>query len=160
MSDTKRSLFVDAVIIVALVSIAVLGYLFSPLLLPKADVALAPLAGCDLNQQACRAEMPEGGAYIELAIAPQPIPVVRPLQITVALPGLPADKVEVDFAGVTMNMGVNRVTLTPAGADKFTGETTIPVCVTGRMLWRATVMVETGHQRIAAPFQFEAPVNR
>lgn len=156
MSDIKRSLFVDLAIIAALGLIAFLGYRYSPLLLPKADLTLTPTPGCDLNQQACTADM-GGGGRIELAIAPHPIPVIRPLKATVTLTGIVAGKVEVDFAGVAMDMGLNRITLASTGAGIFTGETTIPVCVTGRMAWRATVVVETDRQRIAVPFQFEAP---
>jgi hypothetical protein len=155
--NTKRSLLVDGAIILALGLIAVVGYRFSPLLLPKADVTLTPAAGCDLNQQACHADLPDGGR-IELAIAPHPIPVIRPLQATVTFTGLAPDKVELDFAGVAMDMGLNRVTLVPAGAGRYVGETTIPVCVTGRMLWRATLVAEAGRRRIAVPFQFEAPI--
>jgi hypothetical protein len=156
VSDTKRSLFVDLAIIAALGLIAFLGYRYSPLLLPKADLTLTPVPGCDLNQAACTAEM-AGGGRVELAIAPHPIPVIRPLKATVSLTGMTASKVEVDFAGVAMDMGLNRITLLPAGNGSYAGETTIPVCVTGRMLWRATVVVETDRQRIAVPFQFEAP---
>jgi hypothetical protein len=154
---TKRSLLVDGAIILALCLIAVVGYKFSPLLLPKADLTLAPAEPCDLNQQACHADLPDGGR-IELAIAPHPIPVIRPLQATVTFTGLTPDKVELDFAGVAMDMGLNRVTLTPSGAGRYVGETTIPVCVTGRMLWRATLVVEADRRRIAVPFKFEAPI--
>jgi hypothetical protein len=158
MSENQRSLFINVAIIAALVLIAVLGYAFSPLLLPKADITLVPAAGCDLNRQSCLAEMPEDRGRIELAIAPHPVPVVQPLKITVTLTNLAASQVEVDFAGVDMNMGFNRLTLVPVGTGKFTGESTIPVCVTGRMSWRATVIVTTERARIAAPFLFEAPV--
>jgi hypothetical protein len=152
----NRSILVDIAIILALALIAVVGYKYSPLLLPKADLTLTPVAGCDLNQQSCRAEMP-GGGRIELAIAPHPIPVIQPLQITVDITGIAPNKVELDFQGVVMEMGYNRMTLLPAGNGRYTGAATIPVCVTGRMQWRATVAVETASQRIAAPFQFEAP---
>jgi hypothetical protein len=153
---TKRSLFVDIAIILALGLIAYLGYKFSPLLLPKADLTLAPAEGCDLNRQACHADLP-GGGRIELAIGPQPIPVIRPLQAAVTFTGLTPDQVTLDFAGVAMDMGLNRVTLVPSADGRFVGETTIPVCVTGRMVWRATLVVEADRRRIAVPFLFEAP---
>lgn len=156
MPNSKRSLLVDIAIIAALGLIAFLGYQFSPLLLPKADLTLVPVEGCDLNQQACHADLP-GGGRIELAITPHPIPVIRPLQATVTFTGLTPEKVELDFAGVAMDMGLNRVTLVPSGAGRYVGETTIPVCVTGRMLWRATLVVEADRRRIAIPFKFEAP---
>jgi hypothetical protein len=154
--NSKRSLLVDGAIILALGLIAVIGYQFSPLLLPKADLTLTPIDACDLNQQACHVDLPDGGR-IELAIAPHPIPVIRPLQATVTFTGLTPAKVELDFAGVAMDMGLNRVTLVPSGPGRYVGETTIPVCVTGRMLWRATLIVETDRRRIAVPFKFEAP---
>lgn len=137
--------------------VAVVGYRYSPLILPKADLTLAPEAGCDLNRAACEARMPDGGR-IELAITPRPVPVVKPLRIAVRHAGLTVRQAEVDFAGATMNMGYNRQTLQAEGTDGFGGEATIPVCVTGRMVWVATLLLETDHQRISIPFTFEAPL--
>jgi len=156
MASPNRSLLVDGAIIAALALIAVVGYKYSPLLLPKADLTLTPPAGCDLNRQACAVELP-GGGRIELALAPQPIPVVKPLQVAATFTGLAPNRVEIDFQGVTMNMGYNRVMLAADGSGRYGGEATIPVCVTGRMQWRATLMVETASQRIAVPFLFDAP---
>jgi hypothetical protein len=156
--STSRSILVDVAIILALAVIAVVGYKYSPLLLPKADLTLAPAAGCDLNRQACHADMP-GGGRIELGIAAHPVPVVKPFNVTTTFSGLAPNRVEIDFQGVVMNMGLNRVTLAPAGDGRYTGEATIPVCITGRMQWRATLMVETDSMRIAVPFLFDAPVD-
>ena len=156
--SANRSLLVDLAIILALAIVAVVGYKYSPLLLPKADLTLAPVAGCVLQKQACHAEVP-GGGRIELDIAPRPIPVIRPMRVAVAISGLTANQVEIDFTGVTMNMGLNRQTLAANGNGGFTGEATIPVCITGRMAWRATLVVETDRQRIAVPFLFEAPLD-
>jgi hypothetical protein len=148
----------DLAIILALAVIAVVGYKLSPLLLPIADLTLAPAAGCDLQQQACHADLP-GGGRIELDIAPHPIPVIKPMRVDARLTGVAASKVEIDFAGVTMNMGYNRIALVAAGNGQYTGEVSIPVCVTGRMAWRATLLVESERQRIAVPFLFEAPLD-
>lgn len=137
--------------------IAVVGYKYSPLLLPKADLTLTPVADCDLNRETCHADIP-GGGRIELALAPHPIPVVRPLQVTATFSTLTPTKVEVDFQGVVMEMGFNRITLAPDGNGRYKGEATIPVCVTGRMLWRATLTIESDNKRISVPFQFEAPI--
>ena len=44
-----------------------------------------------------------------------------------------------------------------AAADgRHVGETTLPVCVTGRMVWQATVMLEVGRKNITVPFRFES----
>jgi hypothetical protein len=149
---------VDLAIILALASVAVVGYKYSPLLLAKADLTLSPAPGCDLNKTACAAELPAGGR-IELSITPQPIPLVKPLHVGVRIAGMTADKVEIDFSGLSMNMGYNRKTLIADAQGVHRGEAMLPVCVSGRMVWQATVVIETGRQRIAVPFLFEAPAS-
>jgi hypothetical protein len=151
----SKSLLVDSAMILALVLIGVIGYKLSPLLMPKADVTTNPDPGCDLHQAACTAPLPAGGK-VTFALTPRPIPVTTPLEMRVDLEGIAADKVSVDFAGVSMNMGFNRPALTAAGGGQFAGQATLPVCVTGRMTWQATVLIETGRTRLAVPFRFEA----
>ena len=151
----SKSLLVDSAMILALVLIGVIGYKLSPLLMPKADVTTNPDPGCDLHQAACTAPLPAGGK-VTFALTPRPIPVTTPLEMRVDLEGIAADKVSVDFAGVSMNMGFNRPALTAAGDGHFAGQATLPVCVTGRMTWQATVLIETGSTRLAVPFRFEA----
>jgi hypothetical protein len=151
-SRAPGSSLVTLAMIALLVGIAGAGYYWSPLLLPKADVTATPQAGCDLQRQACAAVLPDG-ARIELSIAPRPIPILTPLRVEVTLSGVKANRVEIDFAGETMNMGYNRAELV-AGEGRHTGETSLPVCVSGGMNWVATVLIETDRQRIAAPFRF------
>ena len=123
----------------------------------RASVSATVEPGCDLHRRACAATLPDG-SRIELSITPRPIPMITPLQVEVKTAGLEASKVEVDFAGVDMNMGYNRQTLTAADDGSYRGQATIPVCVTGRMLWVATLLIETDRQKISVPFRFEAPV--
>lgn len=149
---------VDLSIILALAIVAVVGYKYSPLLLPRADLTIEPVSRCDLHRQACSVDIP-GGGHIELDIAPRPIPVVKPLQIKVTLTGITASKLEIDFSGEAMNMGFNRRMLVAGKDGRFSGDAMLPVCITGRMLWRATLLVETERQRIAVPFLFEAPLD-
>lgn len=154
---TPAFTLVDVSIVLALAIVAVVGYKYSPLLLPGSDLTVAPTTACDLNKTACGVDVP-GGGHIELDISPRPIPVVKPLTVNANLTDIDADKVEIDFAGADMNMGYNRVALAAAGDGHFSGSAMIPVCVTGRMAWRATLVVDTGRRRIAVPFEFEAPV--
>jgi hypothetical protein len=151
----NRKILYDVLAILGIVLIAVVGYKLSPLLLPKADVSAVVEPGCDLHRRACGATLPDGGR-IELSIAPRPIPMVTPLQVEVKAVGMQASKVEVDFAGVDMNMGYNRPELASTGPGLFRAEAMLPVCVTGKMAWAATVLVETGRNRIAAPFRFNS----
>jgi hypothetical protein len=150
----SRPLLIDAAIVLAMLLVAVIGYKLSPLFLPKADVTATAAAGCDLHQGPCTASLPDG-RRIQLSISPRSIPLVQKLNLEVTLAGLDAAKVEVDFAGADMNMGFNRQTLQAAGGGRFVGTAALPVCVTGRMAWRATVLAEAGRERIAAPFDFE-----
>jgi len=149
----SKSHWLNLAMIVALVAIAVLGQRYSPLLLPKADVTGMVEPGCDLQQRTCAANVP-GGGRIEFSITPRPIPFLQALRVEVATTGIDARKVEVDFAGATMNMGFNRSELTAAGSGRHAGEASLPVCVTGEMIWIATVLVETDRQRIAVPYRF------
>lgn len=149
-----KSRLINLAMVVALLAIAVIGNYFSPLLLPKADVTGIADAGCNLQRQACSAGLPQGGR-LEFSITPRPIPVLQALRIEVSVSGIEAQKIEVDFAGETMNMGYNRSKLAAAGDGRHVGQTSLPVCITGSMGWVATVIVETGRQRIAVPFRFD-----
>jgi hypothetical protein len=151
----SKSLLVDSAMILALILVGMVGYKLSPLLLPKADVYLQPEPGCDLHQASCTTALPAGGR-LRFSLTPRPIPVTRALEVTVEFEGARADKVAVDFAGVDMSMGYNRIALQAVDTQRHVGQTTLPVCVTGRMLWQATVLIETGRTRIAVPFRFEA----
>ena len=152
---SNKNFLIDAAILFALILIGVAGYWYSPLLLPKSDLAGSPDPGCDLHRQACGANLP-GGGRIELAITPRPIPVVQPLAIEVRVTGLAPRKAEVDFAGIGMNMGYNRPALSAVESGRFAGSASLPVCITGTMPWRATVLLETDRQRISVPFRFDS----
>lgn len=114
----------------------------------------APLdTACNLQAGPCASTIP-GGGRIELSLAPRPIPLLRPLSIEVKVESLDARAVEVDFAGVDMNMGFNRPKLKSQGNGRYAGEATLPVCITGRMAWQASVMVTTDKLKAVAPFRF------
>jgi hypothetical protein len=147
---------VNLTIVLALACLAALGYKLSPRLRSDAEQTVEPLAGCDLNVQACAAELP-GGGRIELSITPRPIPVVSPLRVSAQLVGASADALEIDFAGVSMDMGYQRQRLVADGRGGFSGEAMLPVCVTGRMSWQATLLIDRDARRIAVPFRFAAP---
>lgn len=152
----SRSLLVDIALILALILIGIVGHRLSPLLMPKADVVVSPAVGCNLHDASCHARLPAGGR-LTLSLAPRPVPLAQPIEVEVSLDGVSPDgvqRVQVDFAGVDMAMGFNRPTLRAAGSGRFVGLTTLPVCVTGRMTWQATVLLEAGPQRVAVPFRF------
>lgn len=149
----NKKILVDAIGVLLIALVVVMGYKLSPLLLPKIDVIVQPGPGCELQKAPCEASLPGGGS-LHFGITPRPIPMVSPLQLDVSITGQEATKVEVDFTGANMNMGLNRPRLVALGDGHFNGQGTLPVCVTGGMDWQATVLVETGRERIAIPFRF------
>jgi hypothetical protein len=126
-----------------------------PVLYPQ-TAERAPLpADCDLRAGPCEAVFAAGGR-VWLDIRPRGIPVVHPLEIRVRLQGLPApERVELDFAGVDMDMGYNRVALARDAAGEYAGTGMLPVCVRDRMTWEARVLLYRPDGVLAAPFRFD-----
>lgn len=149
----NKKILIDLIGLELLVLVVVLGYKFSPALLPQADIELKPDPACSLLERACRVSVPEGG-QIEFSIGNRPAPLLKPFPVTVLTHDLAVDRVSVDFSGVDMNMGYNRPELKPLGGGTYTGEVTLPVCVTGSMLWQATLVIDSGRRRIAIPYRF------
>lgn len=148
-----RSLWLMVLGLLAVV-IGVAVYKALPLLSPE-PVLSAPLdPHCDLRSGPCEARFP-GGGTLTFEILPRAIPVLVPLSLRVVTQGLEPRGVEVDFAGVDMNMGFNRVSLMAAGGDRFEGEGMLPTCVRQRMDWEAKVLLMTPAGLLAAPFRFE-----
>jgi hypothetical protein len=124
-----------------------------PLLFPKVHIT-APLdSDCDLRAGPCVSPLPDGGR-VSLAIEPRSIPVVRPLQFQVNVEGIQADRVEIDFSGVDMNMGFNRPALEKRQEGVFTGKGMLPVCVRDAMEWEARVLLHTDQGLVSAPYRF------
>jgi hypothetical protein len=151
----NRKILIDTIGILLIALVVVVGYKYSPLLLPRADFVVQPDPACDLQRQACRVQLPAGGS-IELAMGTRPVPMVKPFMVEVTASGLAPDRVEVDFAGIDMNMGLNRPQLAARGNGLFSGEATLPVCITGAMDWQVTVLIQRGGERIAIPYRFSS----
>lgn len=149
----NKKILIDVIGVLLIGLVVTVGYKLSPMLLPKADVTVHPDPTCDLHRQACAVRLPAGGS-VELAMGSHPIPLVKPFEILVSTVGVSPSRVEIDFAGVDMGMGYNRPVLTARGEGRFMTEAMLPVCVTGQMLWQATLLIETGSERIAIPFRF------
>lgn len=125
-----------------------------PLLFPEVAVEAPLSSSCDLRVGPCEAVFP-GGARVAFELLPRSIPLVQDLSISVRIEGVDAGGVEVDFVGVDMNMGFNRVHLDPVGPGEFAGSGVLPVCVRRRMSWEAKVLLHTDVGLLAAPFRFE-----
>ena len=125
-----------------------------PTLDPEVSL-VAPLnSDCDLRAGPCAVVFP-GGEEVVYEMSPRHIPAVEKLTLQVRTEGVTPRRVEVDFSGVDMNMGFNRVSLDQAGPDRFTGTGMLPVCVRARMTWEAKVLLHTDAGLMAAPFRFD-----
>lgn len=150
---TSRLLWILAALL--FFAVAVVAWIrVRPLLRPDA-AQVAPLDGsCELRAGPCEVSFPDG-ARVSFEISPRHIPAVERLRISVRTAGIDAGRVEVDFAGVDMNMGFNRVSLEPLGPAEFAGTGMLPVCVRARMTWEAKVLLHTDAGLMAAPFRFD-----
>ena len=153
MGATGGKRFVP-VILVALVAVVGGGYWFFRDYFEPPQAVTLPLDDCDLQQHACRRKLP-GGGEVAFSITPRPIPLVSPLKLRVEVQGAPVRKVEVDFSGVSMNMGYNRPVLKPAGQGVFEGEGFLPVCIRQRMDWEAKVCLHMPGRVLAIPYRFD-----
>jgi hypothetical protein len=142
---------VVGVLFLALAGVA--AYKAWPLLYPEVVIAVPLNADCDLRQGPCLTQIPDGGS-VRFSITPRNIPPLKELQLEVAIQGLEAQAVEVDFSGIDMNMGFNRPKLMQQATGQFQGKGMLPVCVRSSMEWEARVLVHTDEGIVAVPFRF------
>ncbi|WP_456448541.1 hypothetical protein [Thiolapillus sp.] len=112
------------------------------------------LDDCDLHKGPCSRTLP-GGGEVMFAIEPRSIPLTKPLKLKVRVKGVDAKKVEVDFSGVSMNMGYNRPLLKKVAEGLFEGDGLLPVCIRQRMAWEAKVILRTSQGGFILPWRFE-----
>ncbi len=120
--------------------------------LQKTDCTLAWDKG---NLPTAKEDLSPAKGFVTLSITPRPIPLVKPIQISVQLKNLSnIEAVAVDFKGTTMNMGPNNVKLTLAENNTWRGSGMLPVCIRNQMEWQADVYLQTPQGIIVAPFIF------
>jgi hypothetical protein len=142
--------------VVALLLVAGALWIWADRMLPKAeDAALQILEPqeCDLNAGPCSARLRSGGA-VEVGIAPVPVVGLQPLVLDIAFSDQDPAWLEVDLVGVEMFMGHHRPRLERVGPGAYRGEVTLPVCVSDRMTWAATVLPEGRLERAEFQFRF------
>jgi hypothetical protein len=115
--------------------------------------------GCDLQRGACRARFPDGAEMV-VSVAPLPIPLLKPVSVSVELLNMRAEAVEVDLSSPDMYMGYNRRPLRALDAQRFAGQTVLPACILERMRWTLRAIAHSGKTAHEATFVFETATNR
>jgi hypothetical protein len=149
----QKSWVIPLVIIAAAAVLGGVAFYYRDYFEPGAAQVL-PLSDCDLHQGSCETALPDGGK-VTFSILPKTIPLTEPLQLQVQVQGKKVRKVEVDFSGVSMNMGYNRPRLQAVGEGRFEGEGLLPVCIRQRMDWEAKLMLDTPDGLLIIPYRFE-----
>ena len=141
-----------AVLALLLALITQLPALLAP---PEASTQILQAKACDLNSRACSAE--GDGVQLTFALTPRPIRPAQPLMAELRLSGIQASKVRLSLEGRDMYMGINQIEL-KAGNEpgQWVGNTSLAVCTTGRMVWRAHLIIEQGNRTLTTAFDFEA----
>lgn len=124
-----------------------------PRLFPVAAVHVVADSTCDLRTGPCVTTIAPAGR-ISFSIEPREIPIMKPLRLRVEVTDIDSRSVEVDFSGVDMNMGFNRVALERVGAGGYVGKAMLPVCIRDTMEWEAKVMVDTPQGLISVAYRF------
>jgi len=91
---------------------------------------------CDLRSGLCQVML--DGQTLEFRIQPKDIQVLKPMQISLKLPEnapIFPEIVSVEFEGINMDMGFNRIFLEPQGKKLFKGSGMIPACTSETMDW-------------------------
>ena len=121
------------------------------------SLEMAPLTTeCDIQQTSCTTQF-TNGANVTFSFLPAPVKpaVYFKMQVKTDYPDV--QSVQVDFHSVSMNMGYYRPELQQQSTGLFQGKGVLSACSMDKMIWEATVMLETNEGIFAAPFQFIAP---
>lgn len=119
------------------------------------SAAITSLAPCSLTAATCVVRLPSGQS-LALSLEPAEIRPLQPFTIRARLAVDTPSAIEVRFRGEDMAMGEVATRLIPQAPGEFTGQATLPVCVTGRMRWRMTLLIRDGGAEVAVPFLFSS----
>jgi hypothetical protein len=142
--------------LIGLLLLAVCGvalYRVWPMLYPDIAIQIPANPACDLRAGPCVSSFGKASS-VSFSIEPREIPLVKPLQLRVNLHGIEASNVEVDFSGVDMDMGFNRIRLEPVADGVFAANGILPVCVRDAMEWEAKVLISSQQGLSSVAYRF------
>lgn len=110
--------------------------------------------GCDVLQRACRVDFADGSRAI-VTLQSDPLKDSAALALTVQMDGRAPRSIGVDLDVESMNMGPNHTELSAGPQGRWTGHSTLSVCITGRMAWILTLRAPLGGGERVARLRFE-----
>jgi hypothetical protein len=125
------------------------GQQSDPELLPVTNLSVPQdcdvLAGCRVADE---------GVQLEVLFPVQPR-ALQPFPVTIqSVGGTRLTAASVSFTMRGMSMGLNRYVLKSMSADKWEGEVTLPVCVSGRADWIAEFDIRLSGRSVAFSLPF------
>jgi hypothetical protein len=121
-----------------------------------ASAKVAQPAACDLNAGPCETLTPWG--KMQLTLAPRPVPVLKPVELTLRFATDNEAKGTLTLNGAEMEMGTTYAELVRVDPRTLRGSLVIPICLTGAMAWQLRFELSDGRQQARLGFTFSAPV--
>lgn len=109
---------------------------------------------CDLQKEACSVIL-EDGSDIILSINPRPIPLMKPIELTVKTKGINLDNLKLKVYATNMNMGLIEKSLSKTTKNIYKGKITLPTCIVGNMIWDVNIIANKPTKSIGATFEFK-----
>ncbi|MCK5896555.1 MAG: hypothetical protein KAG20_07100 [Cocleimonas sp.] len=152
--NKKRENLWTGVAVLVFIGLLVVSYFYKNQLRSTSGTVINSNAACDLRQGVCSSALPRGGR-IHFSMMPNSLPLLKPIALQVDTEGVEVSNVSVDFKGVGMDMGPNKVHLTAQKMiTQFKGKTLFPTCSHQKMEWQANVLLTTKQGVINVPFHF------
>ncbi len=145
--------------IIAVLVLFVTSFLFQklPLMQTAPQAEIIP-SNCDLRRGGC--EVNVGEYQGTFTILPNDFQVMQPLQLELksgkGSVGKP-DQVSVEFEGINMDMGYNRVFLEEQGSQTFQAKAMLPSCTADTMFWLIHLIINDSSG--VKDFQFRLQTN-
>ncbi len=108
---------------------------------------------CFLTQNTCSRTIEKGSVTLSF---PRPLPVAKTFPINLKIENIPAQKIFLKLQGVEMAMGDWSFPFTPKEKGVFEAQMMIPLCLTGKMRWRATLLIQNSEKELHIPWDFWA----
>lgn len=121
---------------------------------PAVPVTTLPLAACDLQREACRLRLPDGGS-IELAVAGPAISPSQPFVLTGHSDRNDVRLLELAIRGVEQDLSSAPRPFRSAGNGAFRADASLPLCTVSRMTWQLSVLLEADGRRLRWPLRFQ-----